>query len=57
MEFSRRKGESAFYYYPGISAAMAEANPENGGQKISAAQAQLLKAHALAGDAAEILPF
>jgi hypothetical protein len=55
LEFSRRKGESAFYYYPGISAAMAEANPENGGQNISAAQ--LVKAHVIAGDAAEILPF
>ena len=57
LEFSRRSGASAFYYNMGVPAAMAEANPESGGQKISEAQAQLMKAHALAGDAAEILPF
>jgi hypothetical protein len=57
LGFTRPGGTTAYYYYAGMSAAQATANPRDGGTQISATQAQLLKSQSSAATASEILPF
>jgi hypothetical protein len=50
LEFARKSGASAFYFYPGKSASEAQATSHEGGQAISEFSARMMQTGQITGE-------